>query len=91
MTWWVLSILLVLAAFGLYVLLEMFMIYQEEKRKVDRSPRAEMFLCNKHGLFPKEHCLQLFPELGPDIQNAWICPTCYREKVFIEPDKKLYN
>ena len=54
-----------------------------------KAPKVPMFWCTKHGYFRKEHCLPLFPEMGGTADNSWICPSCYREAVFINPDKKM--
>ena len=88
---WLFLVVVITVCLVTYLLGTIIDIFLEEKQKESRSPRAEMFWCAKHGLFPKEHCIQLFPHLGDNIQNAWICPTCYREKVFIDPDKRLKN
>lgn len=52
------------------------------------TPKVPMYWCFKHGFFKMEYCLPLFPEMGGTANNSWVCPTCYRETVFINPDKK---
>jgi hypothetical protein len=59
--------------------------------EVRKRPKEEMFFCHKHGQFRKKHCLPLFPELGGKAQNSFICPSCYRDIVFTNPNKKLYE
>lgn len=56
---------------------------------VRKKPREEMHWCFKHGYFRKKHCLPLFPELGGTAANSFICPSCYYQSVFVDPDKKL--
>jgi hypothetical protein len=51
-------------------------------------PKVPMFWCHKHGYFKMEHCLPLFPDMGGTAQNSFVCPTCYREAVFTNPNKK---
>lgn len=53
-----------------------------------KTPKVPMFWCDKHGFFEMKHCLPLFPELGGTPQNSYICPTCYREAVFTNPNRK---
>jgi hypothetical protein len=60
--------------------------------EVKNRPKEEMFKCPLgHGIFRKKHCLVLFPDLGGTAQNSFICPICYKEKVFDNPDRKLYG
>lgn len=56
-----------------------------------KKPKEEMFWCNKHGYFRKKHCLPLFPELMGTASNSFVCPTCYKEVVWDNPNKKLYG
>jgi len=72
-----------------FVLLTAIDIYLDERDKVNKSPKEEMFWCQKHGFFRKKHCLHLFPQLGDQIQNAYVCPICYKEAAFDNPDRKL--
>jgi hypothetical protein len=55
----------------------------------DGRPKEPMFWCHKHGAFRKIHALPLFPELQGTADNSFVCPTCYRDACFTQPDKKL--
>jgi len=62
--------------------------YFDYKEK-DNAPKEEMFWCNKHGAFPKRLCLPLFPHLGGKPANSFICPTCFKNVTFDNPDARL--
>jgi hypothetical protein len=74
-------VLLFLIASGMAVL--------EAWLEVRKKPKEEMFWCNKHGYFRKKHCLKLFPELSDSVLSSFVCPLCYKETVFDNPNKTL--
>lgn len=54
-----------------------------------KRPSEPMMWCNRHGAFRKVHALPLFPELGGNAENSFVCPSCYYEIVFKDPNSKL--
>lgn len=85
---WFFIVLIALGLFCYFVvgLIEVILDVQADLRNRKREP---MFWCNRHGYFRKVNCLPLFPEFGNQIEGSFVCPSCYRDVVFTQPNKRL--
>ena len=84
--WVIIGVIAILSFLGLVIL-----TFVEAILDTKKKPRVEMFWCHKHGYFKKEHCLPLFPEMMGTVDGSFVCPTCYKNAVFTEPNKRMYS
>jgi hypothetical protein len=82
--WWVWIIALIM-----WLTLDCVHIWFDAWMEFNETPKVPMKWCHKHGAFKKENTLPLFPELGGTAENANVCPTCYYEAVWKNPNVRL--
>jgi hypothetical protein len=63
-----------LAASAVYLGLIMY----DAKHDVENAPRTDMYLCDRHGAFPKKHLMHLSGITDTPIEQ---CPFCFEDRM----------
>lgn len=83
---WIIGIFVIIV---LYIIIDCVQIMFDAYMEFKETPTEPMEWCNKHGAFRRSNTLPLFPELGGTAANANVCPSCYYEAVWKNPNARL--
>lgn len=84
----IVCLLILVLIFSILAVMSIVEGYLDYKDK-DDAPKQPMYWCDKHGAFPLKQTLPLFPHLQGGNVNTAVCPTCYKQAVFDNPDARL--